>query len=132
MRRSRSVRKALARRVLVAAALTAPCVPAFAQATWVNRTPVAYPSDADIMELAFDSNRGFIVAFEAGQTWEFDGDLWTRRFPATSPPERRLSQLAYDSARGVTVLYRGYGDGGPLDDMWEWDGTNWTERTPGP
>ncbi len=67
-----------------------------------------------------------------GDTWIWDGSSWTAGPSVANGPGVRLSAaMAYDPVHGKTVLFGGFGNGGPLlGDTWLWDGTAWTQATP--
>ncbi|MCC6603018.1 MAG: hypothetical protein IT327_07400 [Anaerolineae bacterium] len=88
-------------------------------------------------QIAFDSQRGVIVAYETPvgksgvlpQTWEFTEAGWQIANVESSPGVRTLFSMAYDKERGVVVLFGGRDiDGNILIDTWEYDGTVWIQR----
>jgi hypothetical protein len=113
--------------VLVVAAL-APR-PAMAQPGWtlrVNAPPAQATAPAN---LVYDSDRGRMVQYLAGETWEWDGRTWMHVATATSPPVFYEAALAYDSARGRTVMV-GYIPSPDSLETWEYDGVDWTRAEP--
>lgn len=98
---------------------------AFAQIDWSDRSSTDHPPTTCVPAAAYDSARGRVVLFVAGETWEWDGARWSFR-TSTGPGFRIQTAMTYDSARGRTVLFGGNANGNRLADTWEWDGSSWT------
>ena len=76
--------------------------------------------------LASDPATGRLIAFDARDTWTWDGSKWT---PHANPSGLRLRNgmaLAADPAHHRVVLFGGAVPGELLGDTWTWDGHVWT------
>ncbi|MFN6146384.1 MAG: lectin-like protein [Planctomycetota bacterium] len=112
-------------------------------ANWLQRSPSASPPARWGHALAWDGNRGGVVAFGGtsqpyasssvrNDTWQYDGVTWTPVASAITPPARMRIEYSmdFDESRQSVLLFGGRaGDVAPQDfpmsDTWELTASGW-------
>lgn len=103
---------------------------------WQPKVVAGGPADRWGMTIAYDNQRGELVAFggydpgagaSMSETWTFDGTNW-QQHNVPAPGARHFASATYDSARQRVVLFGG-ADSVAMSDTWEWDGAGWTQAT---
>jgi len=69
------------------------------------------------------------LAYELGDTWDFNGVRWTELYPAHSPSARAAHGMVYDPVRSRIVLFGGRTNHSQLDlnDTWSFNGFDWQQ-----
>lgn len=109
--------------------------------TWTNRNPNPRPTTAlrgfqyAWPRMTYDSRRGQIVHYQAGETWtyEYSSNRWTNRTNAVRPNAVTGYELVYDAHSDRVVLFGGSGlDFQPRNESWLLDPSTyaWTQKTP--
>lgn len=107
-----------------------------AQVEWWNLNPGSlHPGGSRAM--APDPVAGRMIMFggsltgtpaRGDRTWQWDGNDWHELdVGSTLPPGRTGHTMVFDPIRNRTLMFGGWGLGGPLGDLWAWDGVAWTE-----
>ena len=110
--------------------------------TWVEKHPATTPPAKGIQTMVYDSASGVMVLFitnaieygSLNETWTYNAstDVWTNMTTSISPPGRTGHAMAYDSALGVTLVFGGWWNNTPHDDLWAYKASTntWTELNP--
>jgi hypothetical protein len=98
-------------------------------AAWRARLPASSPPAQLGHAMAYDRERGRVVLFGSGGTWEWDGNDWQRHSPRNSPSPRAGHAMAFDETRGHVLLFGG-GSAWQRAETWAWVGNDWTQRSP--
>jgi hypothetical protein len=102
---------------------------------WTELYPTTGPSKRAGVNLADDSEDGYVVAFGGldhqgsfNDTWVYSAGNWTELFPNVSPSQRAYAAMAYDNATQQVLLFGGQGPNSvaPLNDTWAFSQGNWT------
>ncbi|MBX3462289.1 MAG: hypothetical protein KF830_03905 [Planctomycetes bacterium] len=102
---------------------------AYGGQAWVGMAPAQpRPPGSNAIAAAFDTQRGVVVAYVNGQTWEWNGVGWTLAVASSLPGDLRRARMVYDPLQQHCLLIGGRPGSEPWLNAitWQWNGAAWT------